>query len=61
MEAPAVVIVPTADRPGPLDAALSSIAPQARAAGADLLVVDDGEASGDRRDRRTPRRALRAE
>ncbi len=41
MEAPAVVIVPTAGRPGPLDAALSSIAPQARAASADLLVVDD--------------------
>ena len=42
MSAPAAVIVPTAGRPGYLDVALASLAPQAAAAGADLLVVDDG-------------------
>jgi GT2 family glycosyltransferase len=40
--APAAVILPTAGRPAYLDAALASIVPQARALGADVLVVDDG-------------------
>jgi len=40
--APAAVILPTAGRPGYLDVALASIVPQARALGADVLVVDDG-------------------
>jgi len=38
----ASIIVPTRDRAGYLDVALASIAPQATAAGAELLVVDDG-------------------
>ncbi|HUR86477.1 MAG TPA: glycosyltransferase [Solirubrobacteraceae bacterium] len=38
----ASIIVPTRDRAGYLDVALASIAPQAAAAGAELLVVDDG-------------------
>lgn len=37
----ASIIVPTRDRPEYLDVALASIAPQARAAGAQLLVIDD--------------------
>ena len=37
------VVVPTRARAGYLDAALRSIAPQAGAAGAELLVVDDGD------------------
>jgi GT2 family glycosyltransferase len=40
--APAAVILPTAGRPAYLDVALGSIVPQARALGADVLVVDDG-------------------
>jgi GT2 family glycosyltransferase len=41
--APAVsIIVPTRDRPGYLEVALASIAPQAGRAGAELLVVEDG-------------------
>jgi GT2 family glycosyltransferase len=40
--APAAVILPTAGRPAYLDVALASIVPQARALGADVLVVDDG-------------------
>jgi GT2 family glycosyltransferase len=40
--APAAVILPTAGRPAYLDVALGSIMPQARALGADVLVVDDG-------------------
>jgi GT2 family glycosyltransferase len=40
--APAAVILPTAGRPAYLDVALASIMPQARAFGADVLVVDDG-------------------
>jgi GT2 family glycosyltransferase len=40
--APAAVILPTAGRPGYLDVALASIAPQVAEAGAELLVVDDG-------------------
>ncbi|MCP9489052.1 MAG: glycosyltransferase [Solirubrobacteraceae bacterium MAG38_C4-C5] len=42
MEPLASVIVPTRARPGYLDVALASILPQARAAGAEVLVVDDG-------------------
>jgi GT2 family glycosyltransferase len=38
----ASIIVPTRGRAGYLDVALGSIAPQAAAAGAELLVVDDG-------------------
>src|SRR5437868_3728669 len=43
----ASIVVPTRDRAGYLDVALDSIAPQARAAGAEVIVVDD--ASRDRR------------
>ena len=38
----ASIIVPTRQRAGYLDVALASIAPQAYAAGAEMLVVDDG-------------------
>jgi len=38
----ASIIVPTRQRSGYLDVALASIAPQASAAGAEMLVVDDG-------------------
>ncbi|MDX6720471.1 MAG: hypothetical protein QOJ63_2725, partial [Solirubrobacteraceae bacterium] len=38
----ASIIVPTRERAGYLDVALASIAPQAAAAGAELVVVDDG-------------------
>lgn len=48
MSAPAVVIVPTAGRPGYLEAALASVMPQARAARADVLVVDDGPSDSTR-------------
>jgi GT2 family glycosyltransferase len=49
----ASIIVPTRERAGYLDVALASIAPQAAAAGAELLVVDDGP---DRATRATARR-----
>ncbi|MEJ7782536.1 MAG: glycosyltransferase family 2 protein [Solirubrobacteraceae bacterium] len=42
MKPVASVIVPTRARPHYLDVALASILPQARAAGAEVLVVDDG-------------------
>jgi GT2 family glycosyltransferase len=42
MEPTASIIVPTRLRAGYLEVALASIAPQAAAAGAELLVVDDG-------------------
>ena len=42
MQPTASIIVPTRRRAGYLDVALASIAPQASAAGAELLVVDDG-------------------
>lgn len=48
MAAPAAVIVPTAGRPGYLDVALGSLAPQAAAAGAELIVVDDGPSDATR-------------
>ena len=38
----ASVVVPTRDRASYLEVALASVAPQARAAGAELVVVDDG-------------------
>ncbi len=37
----ATIVIPTRDRPGYLEVALRSIAPQAGAAGAELIVVDD--------------------
>ncbi len=46
--APAAVILPTAGRPAYLDVALASIVPQARALGADVLVVDDGPSAATR-------------
>ena len=48
MAAPAAVIVPTAGRPGYLDVALASLAPQVAAAGAELIVVDDGPSQATR-------------
>ena len=42
MDLTASIIVPTRARAGYLDVALGSIAPQAAAAGAEVLVVDDG-------------------
>ncbi len=48
MPAPAAVILPTAGRPAYLDVALASIAPQAKALGADVLVVDDGPSAATR-------------
>lgn len=42
------IIVPTRDRPDYLDVALRSIDPQARALGADVLVVDDGPSAATR-------------
>lgn len=38
----ASVVIPTRERPGYLDVALASIVPQARRAGAELIVVSDG-------------------
>jgi GT2 family glycosyltransferase len=42
MDPTASIIVPTRARAGYLDVALASVAPQAAAAGAEMLVVDDG-------------------
>src|SRR5579871_5412880 len=42
MSVRASIIIPTRSRPGYLEVALSSLAPQATAAGAELIVVDDG-------------------
>jgi GT2 family glycosyltransferase len=44
----ATIVVPTRDRPGYLDVTLGSIAPQAQAAGAEVVVVDDGSGDGAR-------------
>jgi GT2 family glycosyltransferase len=41
MDLPAAVVIPTRGRPSYLDVALASIAPQAAAAGAEVVVVDD--------------------
>ncbi|HEV7495624.1 glycosyltransferase [Baekduia sp.] len=48
MPAPAAVILPTAGRPAYLDVALASIVGQAKALGADVLVVDDGPSAATR-------------
>ncbi len=45
MDLTASIIVPTRERAGYLDVALASIAPQAAAAGAEVLVIDDGPGS----------------
>ena len=42
MPGAAAIIIPTRGRAGYLDDALASIAPHARAAGAEMIVVDDG-------------------
>jgi GT2 family glycosyltransferase len=42
---PASIVIPTRGRPAYLEVALASIAPQARAAGAEVLVIDDAGAS----------------
>ncbi len=42
---PASIVIPTRARPGYLEVALASIAPQAAAAGAEVLVIDDAGAS----------------
>lgn len=44
----AAIVVPTKHRPAYLDVALRGLAEQARAAGADLLVVDDGPSEATR-------------
>jgi GT2 family glycosyltransferase len=46
MSLTAAIVIPTRDRPGYLELALASIAPQAREAGAEVLVVDDSWAGG---------------
>ena len=46
-EPPASILIPTRDRADYLDVALASIAPQARDAGAELIVIDDGPGGGD--------------
>ena len=38
----ATIVIPTRSRPAYLDVALATIAPQARAAGAEVLVLNDG-------------------
>ena len=48
MACTASIIVPTRERAGYLDVALGSIAPQAAAAGAELLVIDDGPSDATR-------------
>jgi GT2 family glycosyltransferase len=45
----ASIVIPTRGRPAYLEVALASIAPQARAAGAEMLVIDDAGASPDAR------------
>ncbi len=42
---PASIVIPTRGRAAYLEVALASILPQARAAGAEVLVVDDAGAS----------------
>jgi GT2 family glycosyltransferase len=44
--APATIIIPTRGRPAYLAVTLASIVPQARAAGAEVVVVDDGRDHG---------------
>ena len=45
----ASIVIPTRGRPAYLEVALASIAPQARAAGAEVLVIDDAGPSPDAR------------
>ena len=45
---PALIAIPTLGRPGQLDTALASIAPQAKARGVPILVVDDGPSADTR-------------
>ncbi len=40
---PASILIPTRGRPGYLEVALASVAPQAAQTGAELLVIDDGD------------------
>jgi GT2 family glycosyltransferase len=47
---PASIVIPTRGRPAYLEVALSSIVPQARAVGAEVLVIDDAGASSDARE-----------
>src|SRR5579859_2663613 len=42
MAVPASIVIPTRERPDYLEVALASVAPQAAAAGAEVIVVDDG-------------------
>jgi GT2 family glycosyltransferase len=44
----ASIVIPTRDRPDYLAVALASVAPQAQAAGAELIVVDDGASEATR-------------
>jgi GT2 family glycosyltransferase len=57
----ASIVVPTRDRPGYLDVALASIVPQAEAAGAEVIVVDDGSRDAARVDEIAARRGARCE
>jgi GT2 family glycosyltransferase len=47
---PASIVIPTRGRPAYLEVALSSIVPQARAVGAEVLVIDDAGASHEARE-----------
>ena len=47
---PASIVIPTRARPAYLEVALASIVPQARAAGAEVLVIDDAGASPEGRE-----------
>lgn len=47
---PASIVIPTRGRPAYLEVALSSIVPQARAVGAEVLVIDDAGASPEGRE-----------
>ncbi len=47
---PASIVIPTRARPAYLEVALSSIVPQARAVGAEVLVIDDAGASPEARE-----------
>ena len=46
---PASIVIPSRARPGYLEVALASIAPQAEAANAEVLVVDDAGPAPERR------------
>jgi GT2 family glycosyltransferase len=48
MNLAASIVVPTRARPGYLDVTLASIAPQAAAAAAEVIVIDDGNTEGTR-------------